>query len=149
MFGTGLTGLLLLFFLFIQDMAQAIIAALLLGMSMSATWSLIYPTFSDVIDEMVVKMKARNEGIFYGFRTFFGRLSIVIQALSFSIIHTLVGFDPVVADQTLLALWGLRIQMTLVPALFYLLGFVCMWRVFDITPEKAKQNKAQLAALGL
>ncbi len=149
MFGTGLTGLLLLFFLFIQDMTQAIIAALLLGMSMSATWSLIYPTFSDVIDEMVVKMKARNEGIFYGFRTFFGRLSIIIQALSFSIIHTLVGFNPAVTDQTVLALWGLRMQMTLVPALFYLLGFVCMWRVFDITPEKALLNKSQLAVLGL
>jgi GPH family glycoside/pentoside/hexuronide:cation symporter len=149
MFGTGLTAALLIPLLFIQDVTQAIIAALLLGMSMSATWSLLAPTFSDVIDEMVVKMKSRNEGIFYGFRTFFGRLSIVIQALAFGIIHAIVAFDPEAAVQTALALWGLRMQMTIVPALFYLAGFVCMWRVFDITPERARSNKAQLAALGL
>nr|MDO8109068.1 MFS transporter [Candidatus Sigynarchaeota archaeon] len=149
MFGTGLTAALLLFFLFVQDLTQAMIAALLLGMSMSATWSLLYPTFSDVIDEMVVKMKARNEGIFYGFRTFFGRLSIVIQALSFSLIHFVVGFDPEAISQTVLALWGLRIQMTIVPAIFYLAGFICMWKIYDITPAKALLNKAQLTELGL
>ncbi len=149
LFGTGLTAALLIPLLFVQDVTQAVIAALFLGMSMSATWSLLAPTFSDVIDEIVVKMKARNEGIFYGFRTFFGRLSVVIQASAFFIIHALVAFDPEAAIQTGLALWGLRLQMTIVPAMFYLAGFLCMWRVFNITPEIARSNKAQLAALGL
>ncbi|MBN2153759.1 MAG: MFS transporter [Candidatus Lokiarchaeota archaeon] len=149
MFGTGLTAALLVLFLFVQDATQAIVAALLLGMSMSATWTLLAPTFSDVIDETVVKMGSRSEGIFYGFRTFFGRLSVVIQALSFGIIHAVVGFDPEAAEQSSLALLGLRLQMTLVPALFYLAGFLCMWLVFDITPERARSNKDKLAAFGL
>ncbi len=147
--GTGSIAAVLVPFLLVQDLMQSIIGALILGMAMSAPWTLMAPTFSDVIDEVVVKMKSRNEGIFFGFRTFFGRLSVVIQALSFGLIHFLSGFDPGAAVQTDIALLGLRVQMMVVPALFYLAGCLCMWRVFNITPEKARSNKAELAALGL
>jgi len=39
--------------------------------------------------------------------------------------------------------------MTIVPMLFYLIGFLCMWRVYDLKPAKVQSIKVQLKALDL
>ncbi len=152
MCGTGLTAMVLITFLFVTDLSQAMVCGILVGITMSATWTLLYPTFSDVIDEIVVKAGKRNEGIYYGFRTFFGRLSLVIQAVAFTIIHALTGYVQT-ADiqyiQTPLALMGIRIQIAVIPMIFYLIGFVFMWRVYDLKPAKVQDIKKQLEKLGL
>lgn len=150
MFGTGLTSLLLFVFFFLSTNPwSVIISALLVGFTMGATWSLMYPTFSDVIDELVVKMGKRNEGIFYGFRTFIGRFSIVIQAVTFGLIHYFTNFKPEFVYQLPPAALGLRIHTAIIPAVFYLFGFLMMWLRYDLTPEKTKQIKIQLAEMKL
>jgi GPH family glycoside/pentoside/hexuronide:cation symporter len=149
MCGTGLTAMILISFLFVTDLTQAMLCGFLVGMTMSATWTLLYPTFSDVIDEIVVKTGKRNEGIYYGFRTFFGRLSIVIQAVAFWVIHTLTGYVQDAPMQTDLALWGIRILIAVIPMIFYLIGFMFMWRVYDLKPSKVQDIKKQLEKLGL
>ena len=56
MCGTGLTaGLLVIFFFVSMNYVLVVVCAGLVGFTMGATWSLMYPTFSDVIDEIVVK----------------------------------------------------------------------------------------------
>jgi len=152
MFGTGLTSLLLFVFFFLSTNTYAVIAcAFLVGFTMGATWSLMYPTFSDVIDELVVKMGKRSEGILYGFRTFIGRFSIVIQAITFGVIHFYTNFNPYATHLTLVpeAKLGIRIHTAIIPALFYLFGFLAMWLRYDLTPEKTKQIKIQLAEMNL
>jgi GPH family glycoside/pentoside/hexuronide:cation symporter len=150
MFGTGLTSLLLFIFFFVSTNALAVIlAAFLVGFTMGATWSLMYPTFSDVIDELVVKLGRRNEGIFYGFRTFIGRFSIVIQALAFGIIHYYTNFHPQFLWQNPDAILGIQFHTAIIPATFYLFGFLAMWLRYDLTPNKTKQIKMQLAEMNL
>ena len=147
--GTGGSAFFLIFTMFMPNFMGVMIGITLVGVSMGATWSLIYATFSDVIDEIVIKTGKRDEGIFYGFRTFFSRLSIVIQALTFGIIHPLTNFDPTSAIQSTEAQFGILFGMFAVPALFYLIGFLFMWRVYNITPQKAAENKEKLKQLGL
>jgi len=142
--GTGGTATFLILTLFIWDFPLVIFGFVLIGFSMGATWSLIYATFSDVIDEIVIKTGKREEGIYYGFRTFIGRFSIVIQALTFGIIHPLTSFDPTITTQSLSAQWGINIGMFAVPALFYLIGFIFMWRIYDLKPAKVLKNKQKL-----
>ncbi len=149
MCGTLGTASFLCVTLFIWSFPLVIIGFVLIGFSMGATWSLIYATFSDVIDEIVVKTGARDEGTFYGLRTFFGRLSIVIQALTFGIIHPLTSFDPTSPTQSIQAQWGINIGMFLVPAIFYFIGFLFMWRVYDLTSKKVELNKKKLVELEL
>ncbi len=150
MFGTGLTSLLLfVFFFFSTNPWSVIFCALGVGFTMGATWSLMYPTFSDVIDELVVKMGKRNEGILYGFRTFIGRFSIVIQAVTFGLIHYFTNFKPQFIYQLPPAALGIRIHTAIIPAVFYLFGFLMMWLRYDLTPEKTKQIKIQLAGMKL
>ena len=121
----------------------------LVGFTMGATWSLMYPTFSDVIDEIVVKAGKRSEGIYYGFRTFIGRFSIVVQAATFGIIHGITNFDPILDSQLGPAILGIRIHTALVPALFYFLGFLAMWRIYDLKPKKVQEIKLKLVELDI
>jgi GPH family glycoside/pentoside/hexuronide:cation symporter len=149
MCGTGGTATFLVITMFIWEFPFFLIGFVLIGFSMGATWSLIYVCFSDVIDESVLRSGKREEGVYYGFRTFFGRLSIVIQALTFGIIHPLTNFDPRATEQSLLAQWGIVIGMFAVPALLYLIGFLFMWRVYDLKPERVNEIKAKLSKLDL
>jgi GPH family glycoside/pentoside/hexuronide:cation symporter len=149
MCGTGGTATFLILTLFLWDFPMVVVGFLLIGFSMGATWSLIYATFSDVIDEIVIKTGKREEGIYYGFRTFIGRFSIVIQALTFGIIHPLTSFDPLASNQTILAQWGISIGMFAVPAIFYFVGFLFMWRIYDLKPSKVLLNKQILVELNL
>jgi len=149
MCGTGGTATFLILTFFIWEFPLVIFGFLLIGFSMGATWSLIYATFSDVIDEIVIKTGKREEGIYYGFRTFIGRFSIVVQALTFGIIHTLTNFDPTASSQSIQAQWGINIGMFTVPALFYLIGFLFMWRIYDLKPSKVLLNKQKLVELNL
>ncbi|MFX1293219.1 MAG: MFS transporter [Promethearchaeota archaeon] len=149
MCGTGGTATFLILTLFIWDFPLVIFGFVLIGFSMGATWSLIYATFSDVIDEIVIKTGKREEGIYYGFRTFIGRFSIVIQALTFGIIHPLTAFDPKASSQTFQAQLGINIGMFAVPALFYFIGFLFMWRIYDLKPNKVLLNKQALVELNL
>ncbi|MHA1674227.1 MAG: MFS transporter [Promethearchaeota archaeon] len=150
MCGTGFTATLLVGLFFVSmNYTLVVIFAGLVGFTMGATWSLMYPTFSDVIDEIVVKAKKRSEGIYYGFRTFIGRFSIVVQAATFGIVHTLTKFDPKLTSQPDSALLGIRIHTALVPALFYFLGFLAMWLIYDLKPAKVEKIKMELVELDL
>ena len=149
MCGTGGTAIFLMIAMFVWNFPVIIICFILIGVSMGATWSLIYPTFSDVIDDIVIKTGNREEGVYYGFRTFFGRLSIVIQAITFGIIHSLTLFDPAAQSQSIQVQWGINIGMFAVPAFFYLIGFLFMWKIYDLKPKKVENNKNKLIELNL
>jgi GPH family glycoside/pentoside/hexuronide:cation symporter len=149
MCGTLGSATFLIITMFIWQFPYFIIGFVLIGFSMGATWSLIYVMFSDVIDEAVLKSGKREEGVYYGFRTFFGRLSIVIQAITFGILHPLTGFNPRTTVQPIQAQWGIMIGMFAVPAILYLVGFLFMWKVCDLTPERVQENKQKLKTLNL
>ena len=149
MCGTGLTAIFLIFTLIPFDIYGSFVCMTLIGFSMGATWSLMYPTFSDVIDEIVVKTGYREEGLYYGLRRLFSRLSIVIQALTFGIIHPLTNFNPDSLTQSIPAQWGRMIGMLAIPAFFYMLGFLCMWKIYDLKPKKVQTIKDKLKELDL
>jgi GPH family glycoside/pentoside/hexuronide:cation symporter len=149
MCGTGGSAIFLILTMFIWNFPFFIIGFIFIGASMGATWSLIYVCFSDVIDDIVLKTGKREEGIYYGFRTFIGRLSIVIQAITLGIVHTLTNFEPKASTQSIQAQWGIVIGMFAVPAFFYLIGFLCMWRLYDLKPEKVQSIKNKLKELNL
>ncbi|MHA1148691.1 MAG: MFS transporter [Promethearchaeota archaeon] len=149
---TALVCLTMLLILFIPQeilLTGTIILTFFLGFCTAAVFTNMYPMFSDVLDEMVIQTGIREEGTYYGIRTFFGRLAIVIQAVVFAIIHTLTGYKANADIQTPLAIFGIMIIMTFIPMIFYFLGFLFTWKVNDLTLEKVAQNKAKLKELGL
>ncbi len=149
MCGPGLSAVVLCFFMVVTDFTSVMVSAFIIGMTTGASWCLMYPTLSDIIDEISVKAGKRNEGIYYGFRTFVGRLSIVIQAITFGVIHAVFGFVAGSDVQSDFAILGLRIQFAIVPMIFYAIGFIAMWRFNDLKPGKVAEIKKQLEKLGI
>lgn len=123
----------------------------LFGLGFGGYWMIMTPALADVIDEIVIKSGKRNDGIFMGFRAFFGRLAFVIQALSFWIIHQLTDFDPDLTVDTMprLAKNGIHIHMALIPAILLIIGVIFFWKINTLSPTIVKQNKDKLNQLNL
>ncbi|MBA7631061.1 Melibiose carrier protein [subsurface metagenome] len=143
-YGSLLASLMFIPLTIVSDLTITLITLFLIGFFYGSCWTLLYPGFSEVIDELVLKSGKRREGAYTGIRTFVGRLSFVLQAAIFVIVHTVTNYSPGAETQTPLALWGIRIIMVVAPMLFLFFGFLIMAIFYDLTPEKANANKALL-----
>ena len=104
---------------------------------------------SDVVDEAAVRNGVRQEGFYMGVRTFFGRIALIIQAVTFALVHILTGFEPGAKTQSATALIGLRLQVAVIPIILMLIGVFLFWRLYDLSPEKKEQIRARLKELDL
>ena len=137
--------------IFLRSQLGFIITLVFWGMSFGGFWLIMTPAMADTIDEIVVKTGKRNDGIFLGFRAFFGRLSYAVQALSFWAVHELTGFNanPQVYRQTPLALWGINIHLALIPAILVLIGAIVFWGLNNLNKERVAEIKQQLKKMDL
>ncbi|MFX0042838.1 MAG: MFS transporter [Candidatus Hodarchaeota archaeon] len=149
MYGSISPAIVFISFFFISNVIGTIIGTVLLGITIGAIWTLMYPTFSDVIDEIVVKTGTRQEGIYTGIRTFFGRASNILGAIVFATVHMVTKYTPGEIDQSGFALFGIRAIMALVPMIFYFISFLLMWKVYDLKPDKVQVIKEELNRLNL
>jgi GPH family glycoside/pentoside/hexuronide:cation symporter len=122
--------------------------AAVMGIGFGGYWMLMNPALADVIDEIVVKTGKRNDGIYMGFRAFFGRLAIAIQALIFLFVHELTGFVPRV-EQTESAKLGINLHTATIPAIILICGVIIFWFLNTLTSEEVASNKIKLKELKL
>ncbi|MFX0062385.1 MAG: MFS transporter [Candidatus Hermodarchaeota archaeon] len=94
----------------------------LFGLGFGGYWMIMTPALADVIDEIVVKTGRRNDGIFMGFRAFFGRFAFAVQGAVFFLVHELTGFVAGVSEQTPLALLGIHSHYGIIPAILLVIG---------------------------
>lgn len=117
------------------------------GIGFGGFWLFMPSAMADVIDEIVIQEGKRDDGIYLGFRAFFGRLSYASQAITFWLIHTLTDFSSNPTSQS--AKFGIHLHMALIPAIFLIIGAVIFMRLNTLTPEKVDNNKEQLKLLNL
>ncbi|MBD3254389.1 MAG: MFS transporter [Candidatus Lokiarchaeota archaeon] len=142
-----LMGLTMIPLFFIGSYLGAILGAFLFGLAQGGYWAMIFPVFSDVIDESVVLHKKREEGTYIGIQQFFGRLGLIIQVMSFAIIHELTGFEEGADTQTPLAILGIHIHLAIVPMICVLLGALVFWRLYDLKPENVDKHQEVIKTL--
>lgn len=132
---------------FIGDYTGMVVCLFLWGTAFGGFWFLLNPAMADVVDDIVFKTGRRDDGVFYGFRAFFGRLALLVQAVSFWIIHEATGFntDP----RSPLALFGIHVHLALLPTVLILIGAFLYWRLTDLTPERCSANRQNLVDRGL
>jgi Na+/melibiose symporter-like transporter len=138
-------------FIFLNTVPIAFIVLILWGFGLGGFWAMLAPTFGDVINESVVNNQKRQEGIFNGFLQFFGRLAILVQAISFASVQTITGFkegEPLAA-QPGSAIWGVHVHFALLPAIFMLIASIIFWKFYDLTPDKVKLNEDRIIELNL
>jgi len=135
--------------LFVSSLAGVVVVVALMGIGLIGFWVMMLPILGDVIDEASVSAGRRQEGVYMGIRTFFGRIAIIVQALTLAIVQTATGFRPGAAEQSARAVLGIRLQLALVPMVLMLTGILVFWRLYDLTPEKKQGIRARLQELGL
>jgi GPH family glycoside/pentoside/hexuronide:cation symporter len=138
-------------FAFLNSVTVALIVMILWGFGLGGFWTMIAPAFGDVINESVATNQRRQEGIFNGFLQFFGRIAILVQAISFATVHTFTGFveGGALIDQPSSAIWGIHVHFALLPAIFMLLASIIFWKFYDLTPDKVKLNQDKIIELKL
>jgi GPH family glycoside/pentoside/hexuronide:cation symporter len=144
-----LLGIFVLPLAFIEDYFLIVIILIIWGLALGGYWAMIFPTFSDVIDESIVLHEKREEGTYIGIQQFFGRLGLIIQVMSFTLIHSLTGFVEGSDTQTPLALWGIHIHTAIVPMVCIFIGAFVFWKWYDLTPDKVIENQQKIKELKL
>lgn len=121
------------------------------GIGFGGCWTFIAPAMADVVDAVVVREQKRDDGVLMGVRAFFMRLSYSVQALVFWLCHKFTGYDPSVVgrQETDLAVFGIKLHMTIVPALLFAAAAVVFMVLNPLTPEKVSENRAKLKELDL
>jgi GPH family glycoside/pentoside/hexuronide:cation symporter len=135
--------------IFVDSLMGFVIAMIIWGLVLGGFWAMQMVCLADVIDESIVKTSKREEGIYNGINTFFSRLAIIGQALSFAIVHTLTGFAEGSDTQSAQAIVGIRIHFALVPFFALLIGVLIFWKFYTITPEKVSENQLKIKQLKL
>jgi GPH family glycoside/pentoside/hexuronide:cation symporter len=116
------------------------------GIAFGGFWMLIAPAMADVIDGIVVRTGRRDDGVYLGFRAFFGRLGYAVQAIAFAVVHTLTGFGA--NPRSPQAIFGIRLHQAGIPAVLLLVGFVVFKALNTITPESARRNRELMKKKG-
>ena len=146
---TILTVFLTIPFYFVNSLIFAIVGIALIGIGMVGISVLVFPIFGDLLDEATVRNGTRQESFYVGIRALFAKVSIIIQAVTFGLIHIFMGFEPGLATQSPRAIIGLRIQLTIIPIILLLIGVAIFWKFYDLTPEKKEGIKKKLKELDL
>ena len=136
-------------FFFVSNFTVFFIIFLVWGIGVGGFWVMITPTFSDVIDESVLRTGKHQEGVYLGIRQFFNRFAIVLQAISFAIVQSLTGFQEGAETQSASAVMGIHINLGLIPAVFILIGTIIWWKYYELTPDNVEINRAKLKEFGL
>jgi len=140
-------GLIPLFIL--DNYVGTIVGLFIWGFFFGGFWVILAPLLADVIDESVAESGKREEGVYTGFQQFFGRLAIIMQALSFAIVHSMTGFNEGADVQSPLAILGIRIHYAIIPMIFMLICVLLLWKFYDLTPDRVKANQDKVKELGL
>lgn len=148
-----IAGFLMGFFIFplmfLDNFDLMLINMFLWGFALGGFWVMIFPIFSEISDEVVVKHHERKEGTLTGIQQFFGRLGMLIQVLSFFIVHSLTGFVEGADTQSATAILGIKIHFAIVPMICIFFGSVVFWMLYDLTPDKIAENQLKIKEMKL
>lgn len=130
---------------FFTDLITLIIFTTFFGFAMGAFWYLDSIVLSDVLDERSVILKSDQKGTTLGVREAIARLPRAVMVLTFAIVHTLTGFAS--DHYSPAAQFGIRLHMTIIPALIFIAFVVMFWKLYPLTTEKLNTIKEELKEL--
>lgn len=134
-----------LIFFFIEDIIELTIAFFLVGIAAGGQGITYIIVSSEAIDNSVLLSNKREEGTYNGILRIFTGFSYVFQALIFAIVSANSGYIPARGkNQTELARFGLKLQMSLIPMVIILIGIIIFIYFYSITKETALANRRKL-----
>ncbi len=128
-----------------------IIIGALYGISSIGLLLPIDAILGDIIDEIVVKSKQRNTGVYNGIHIFLSRLGYLFPPIIIAAVYHMVNFDASmdIADIQPSSLMGIMANISWIPAGFCLLAAIVFGFFYDIDNDKSEKLKLQLHELNI
>lgn len=114
-------------FAFVNSLATIIMASAFTGVGLAGLLVLVDVLIADVIDEDEVNTSARREGAYFGANAFIMRFSVSLEAIAFSVVMGMHGYDPALELQPASVASGLRFLMTVVPLVSMALAMIALY----------------------
>lgn len=138
-------GIGMIFLFFAYDFITLTIIGLFPGIGVGGTL-MTEPVISAGIDYDELKTGKRREATYGGIGAFIARLSMILSALALILVQSFSGFDPKLDTQTSTALFGLRLSISIVPALGILIGLL-IFKYFPLNYKKFSEQQEKLKIL--
>lgn len=137
-------------FFFVGSVGASFAVFFVLGLGVGGFWVAILPLLSDTIDEITASLGTHEEGVYFGIKTFFMRLSLIIQAFIYWAVRGLSGFTPktMKADSITDAMrFGIRFELGGATAILLLAATLLFLAKYDLSPEKAAAARDRIEAM--
>jgi Na+/melibiose symporter-like transporter len=103
---------------------------------------------ADVIDKDELKTGRRREGAYYGSSSLFTKPAQSASAAIIALVLALTGYIQGQAEQDLLAQYGIKLTIGLIPAIFIIIGVIILLRFpIDGSTKEYKEWKEKLENL--
>ena len=132
--------------LLVNTFETAIIVVIFMGFGFGGMLYFIYLIIADVIDDDELKTGVRREGTFFGITNFFMRLAMVLSILTVGLVFSSTGWETYTPTPGVDEIMGLRILVTLFPALAIGISLLCL-NFYPYTKERVHEIKKQMADL--
>jgi Na+/melibiose symporter-like transporter len=122
------------------------------GFGNGGMWTMLAPVFAEVLDELSLKTKKRDAGVFVGINVFFGRLMIIVFTGVTLLVQVLTGFDetlPFGELQNPQAAFGIRALLSLIPSIGLAIFIGLFTLIYDIKGDKKMMIEKMKAETGL
>ncbi len=133
---------------FYTGLIDSMIYMVILGFMMANFWALMTIYFSEVLRERALLKRSAVRGTTVGVQNFFSRLSRGAQIGIFTLVHILTGFQEGSGTQTTLAKVGIRLHMSIIPAIILAICVLIYYLKHPLTPEKVFEINKQLSEIG-
>ncbi len=114
-------------FAFVNSLATVIMASAFTGVGLAGLLVLVDVLIADVIDEDEINTDARREGAYFGANAFIMRFSVSLEAIVFSVVMGMYGYNPALDVQPATVALGLRFLMTAVPLVSMALAMIALY----------------------
>ncbi len=114
-------------FAFVNSLSTVMTATAFVGVGLAGLLVLVDVLIADVIDEDEVNTGARREGAYFGANAFIMRLSVSLEAIAFSVVMGMHGYDPALEVQPATVAPGLRFLMTVVPLVSLTIAMISLY----------------------
>ena len=128
-----------------EDFISLTIIGLLPGIGISGVL-MTEPVMSASIDYDEIKTGKRREATYGGIGAFIARLSMILSAVALIFVQLISGFDPELETQTSGALMGLRLSISIIPAIGLLIGLI-IFKFFPLNYKKFTEQQEKLKIL--
>jgi len=135
---------------FVNSVSACFVVFFVLGLGVGGFWVAILPLLSDTIDEITASLGTHEEGVYFGIKTFFMRLSLIIQAFIYWAVRGLTGFTPESmknATVTGTMEFGIRFELGGATAILLLAATILFLAKYDLSPEKAAAVRLKIDSM--